>query len=257
MWWLVQLAVSAEPVPGDGPASASQAQPQPQATPASHRIDAAVSLYLAGETAQARRILQGVLVDGGTLVAEDRQDAMAWLGDIQFAEQGISAAQSVLASLLAENPNYSMDPMVHPPEFCEAFERLRADVRSTTPSGAKVPYPWQMGLPFGIGYFLDGRPRAGVIVGSVQVAGIVTSFAAEAELMSIRKVGVLEGDEAGATRYRVIRTIGEVGGVGAWLAWGVPIVIETASWSAARRPAKVTVTSLELRPDGVVIAGSF
>jgi hypothetical protein len=198
-----------------------------------------------------------VLVDGGTLEAEERQVAMAWLGDIQFAEQGISAAQSVLASLLAENPDYSMDPMVHPPEFCEAFERLRSDVRSATPRGATTPYPWKIGLPFGIGYFLDGRPRSGLIVGSVQVAGIVTSFVAEAELASIRKVGVPKGDEAGATPYRVIRTIGEVGGVSAWLAWGVPIVIETASWSAARRPAKVTVTRLELHPDSIVIAGRF
>ncbi len=253
MWWLVQLAFSAEPAPGEAPPPATT--PQAAATSASHRIDAAVSLYLAGETTQARRILQGVLVDGGTLAAEERQVAMAWLGDIQFAEQGISAAQSVLATLLAENPDYSMDPMVHPPEFCEAFERLRADLRSSEPLATKVPYPWQVGLPLGIGYFLDGRPRAGFVSGGLQVAGIVTSFVAEAELVSIRKVGVPKGDEAGAARYRVIRTISEVGGVGAWLAWGVPIAIETASWSAARRP--VTVTSLELHPDGIAIAGRF
>jgi hypothetical protein len=255
MWWLVQLAFSAEPAPGEVPPPSSAA-PAP-VTSASHRIDAAVSLYLAGETTQARRILQGVLVDGGTLGAEERQVAMAWLGDIQFAEQGISAAQSVLAALLAENPDYSMDPMVHPPEFCEAFERLRADLASATPRATKVPYPWQIGLPLGVGYFLDGRPRAGFVAGGLQVAGIVTSFAAEAELMSIRKVGVPKGDEAGATSYRIIRTIGEVGGATAWLAWGVPVAIETASWSAARRPSKVTLTSVELHPNGIALAGKF
>lgn len=268
MWWLVQAALSAEPEAG-GPAAPEGAAPPeaaqqapdsaaaqaPAAAAASHRVDAAVSLYLAGETAQARRILQGVLVDGATLPPRVRQDAMAWLGDIQFAEQGIAAAQSALAALLAENPDYPMDPLVHPPEFCEAFERLRADVRTAAPQPRRVPYPWPIAIPFGVGYFLDGRPMTGVAFGSVQLAGLVTSFAIEAQLQHIRADGIPPGDDDAAARYLRLRTGGEVAGALGWSAWVVPLVVESARWSAERRaPA---VTGLELSPRSVAVTGRF
>lgn len=255
MWWLVQAALSAEPEAPGTPTSAASPPEAPAASPASHRIDAAVSLYLAGETTQARRILQAVLVDGGTLPPRVRQDAMAWLGDIQFAEQGIAAAQSALAALLAENPDYPMDPLVHPPEFCEAFERLRADVRSAAPRPVRLPYPWQVGIPFGVGYFIDGRPVAGVAVGSVQLAGLITSFAIEAQLQQIHNDGIPLGDDDAAARYLRLRTGGEVAGLSAWSAWVVPLVVETARWSAARRA--VTLDQVQVSPRGVAVSGRF
>lgn len=256
MWWLVQAALSAEPQAA-APATPDASAPDAAAAAAGHRVDAAVSLYLAGETTQARRILQAVLVDGGTLPPRVRQDAMAWLGDIQFAEQGIAAAQSALAALLAENPDYPMDPLVHPPEFCEAFERLRADVRSAAPRAPRVPYPWPVAIPFGVGYFLDGRPMTGVAFGSVQLAGLVTSFAIEAQLQRIHNEGILTGDDDAAARYLRLRTGGEVAGAIGWSAWLVPLVVESARWSAARRAPAVTLDGLQVSPRSVAVTGRF
>lgn len=281
--WLVSIALAAEPgaagaagqePPTDPapPAASSATPPADPAAPdaplppgkdgsnASHLIDAAVSLYLGGEATQARRILQGVLVDSDTLSPRDRQDALAWLGDIQYAEQGTAAAQSVLASLLALNPDYAMDPLVHPPDFCDAFERLRSDVQAAPRRPEKHPYPWELGLPFGAGYFIDGRPLPGILFGTLQAGGVVTSIATRVEMSQL--VGSKGADdntiERGSDdeqRFLALRTANGISAAIAWAAWGVPFVVETARWSG--RAGRPQVTSLELRLNGVAVAGRF
>ncbi len=283
--WLVSFAFAAEPGPPDAPApepapasapadapptdpagapaddpGASALPPRAGGSSASRLIDTAVSHYLGGEATQARRILQGVLVDSDTLSPRDRQDALAWLGDIQFAEQGAAAAQSVLASLLALNPDYAMDPLVHPPEFCDAFERLRSDVQSAPKRPEKHPYPWQLGLPFGAGYFIDGKPVPGILFGTLQASGVVTSIVTRVEMSEL--VGDKTGDDntiqhgsVDEKRFLTLRTLNGIGATVAWAAWGVPFVVETARWSA--RAGGPKVTTVELRLNGVAIAGRF
>jgi len=282
--WLVTIAIAAEP----GPAGAAGQQPPtdpappaadpaaPAADPAtppdaplpprtggsnaSHLIDAAVSLYLGGEATQARRILQGVLVDSDTLSPRDRQDALAWLGDIQYAEQGTAAAQSVLASLLALNPDYAMDPLVHPPDFCDAFERLRSDVAAAPRRPDKHPYPWELGLPFGAGYFIDGEPLPGIVFGTLQAGGVVTSIATRVEMS--RLVGskglddnTIDHGSDDEQRFLALRTANGISAAIGWAAWGVPFLVETARWSV--RGGRPQVTSVELRVNGVAVAGRF
>lgn len=276
--WLVALAYSAEPgatpapvpEPTGAPASGPVVQPGlmregapapadpgtlSSASSASHRIDAAVSLYLAGDTSQARKILQAVLFDGDTLAPGDRQDALAWLGDILFAEQGPAAAQSVLASLLAENPDYPMDPLVHPPEFCDAFERMRGEVRSAPPPRPKHPYPWQVGIPFGVGYFIDGRPLPGVIFGTLQLGGLVTSIVTRVEMSEIVHDEIPRNDEEQGDHFVFLKTLNGVSASVGWAAWGIPLVVESARWSVSRRAPQVT--TVELRPGGIAVSGRF
>ncbi|MSP57117.1 MAG: hypothetical protein EXR69_16190 [Myxococcales bacterium] len=254
---LVALAFPAEP---EAPLPASVANTTAaQVTPAGHRVDAAVSLYLAGETSQARRVLLAVLVDRDTLSPEDRQDALAWLGDIQFAEQGITAAQSVMATLLAENPEYAVDPMQHPPEFCDAFERLRADLRTTAPTLAtKHPYPWELGLPFGIGYFIDSKPLSGVVLGTLQAGGLVASLATRARMRTLQTSGdppgIDELDEEATKEFLTARSVNLASVCIGWGAWGIPFIVETARWSGSRGPR---VTQIELRGNGLELGGTF
>ncbi len=290
--WLVALAYSAEPgapdapepvvVPSTEPAvvpstepptqpglmpegAATPEQPLPMPPPAtgsfaSRRIDAAVALYLAGETTQARRLLQAVLVDSDTLTAKDRQDAYAWLGDIQYAEQGLAAATSVLATLLAENPDYAMDPLLHPPEFCDAFEHLRSEVRTAPLARPKNPYPWQLGIPFGVGYFVEGKPIPGVVFGTLQVGGIVTSIVTRVEMaqrVDDKKTGesAIEHGSQEEKQFITLRALNVASACTGWAAWGIPFVVESARWSVSRRGPEVT--TVELHANGLAISGRF
>lgn len=218
-----------------------------------------MSLYLAGETSQARRVLLAVLVDRETLSPADRQDALAWLGDIQFAEQGITAAKSVMANLLAENLDYAMDPVQHPPEFCDAFEGLRADLRAAAPRlVAKHPYPWELGLPFGIGYFIDAKPLPGVVFGTLQAGGLVASIATRVRMSTMKTSGdppgIDELDEEATKEFLTARSVNLTSVCIGWGAWGIPFIVETARWSGSRGPR---VTQIELRGNGLGVAGTF
>ncbi len=279
MWaCLVAFAHAAEPSPAGEPPAPPSEPASEQATPpavtapvvpaaspivdtttaARHRVNAAISLYQAGETAQAKHILLSILSDSQVTSDDDKEDAYAWLADIDFAETGIAGAQSVMASLLARDPDYAMDPMEHPPDFCDAFEHLRADLKAAVPKAHPHPYPWQFGLPFGVGYFVEGKPLPGVVFGTLQTAGLATSLVTRVLMANIQHSGdpegIAVGDTAGASQFVTLRATNLVSVCVGWSAWGIPLVVETAKWSAHPGPR---VGTIELRPNGVALSGTF
>ena len=152
----------------------------------------AVQRYLSGDAAGARAELQALLAAGQELDPATRRDALFWLGDLLYAEAGQGgpvAARNIFEALLAEAPDYTVDAFAHPPEVVAYFESLRAELSRPAPEPPELPrpahpWPWQVLIPGGVGYFLDGRPVAGALVGGLQAVGLGVSIGTYAELTS-------------------------------------------------------------------------
>ncbi|MEN9787476.1 MAG: hypothetical protein RLZZ299_2740 [Pseudomonadota bacterium] len=205
------------------------------------RLHEATARYLQGAPAEARVLLQAVLADGPSLPADVRQEALATLGDILFSEQGPEASRGVFLALLREAPAYRLDPFVHPPAVCAQVEQIRAElaaaatpppVAAATPSPAP-PFPWAALVPGGAHAFASGRIAQGATIAAVQTAGLVVSVWTHAA------IGTAFNDQPD-DKDSVVRTIwlNRVSATAAWLAWGVPLAIETVAWRERRNAAR-------------------
>ncbi len=205
------------------------------------RLQDATTRYLQGAPAEARVLLQAVLAEGPDLPADVRQEALATLGDILFSEQGPEASRGVFLALLREAPAYRLDPFVHPPAVCAQLELIRADLASAsvpppaTPTAPPPPFPWTALLPGGANAFGSGRRVEGATIALVQAAGLVASVWSKA---AIETAFVEQPDD----KDSVARTIwlNRASATAAWLAWGVPLAIETVAWRERRAAARPT-----------------
>lgn len=215
------------------------------------RLAGAIRLYLAGDPAAARTELQGVLAVGPALDPTLRRKAMAYLGDILYAEQGPEASRSTFESLLAESPDFVMDPFEHPPEVCAYFEDLRrrtVTIAPPTPPTAEK-WPWQVMLPGGAYYFTEGRPLPGVVFGTLQLAGLGVSVVTYVQLRDDYREELGRGELDDFNRLVAInRAAAAVG----WVSYVLPLAIETTSWTQRRARVAVTVS-----PSTVTFTGSF
>lgn len=255
------------PPPGDAPPSTvapgPEAEPHPAATPApdpapdpAAALRHAITLYQSGESGDARTELQLLLAQGPTLPAAVRLEALAWLGDILFGEQGIEAARNPFTALLGEDPDFTLDPFAHSPEACAAFEqvkaelRLRAAVVAPPPRPAdRPPFPTAILVPGGYYYFHEGKAGIGVLVGGIQLGGLATSVALGVDLLEKRRIDT--NDEAAIRRYKQEWVTNlAIGGVG-WVAYLTPLAVESARW---RRSGTVSV---RVGPGSVGIAATF
>ena len=254
---LVCVARVRAEVPDD--AEAERAVVPPVVASPEERLARATDAYLQGDAARARALLQTLLADGPSLPALVRREALAYLGDILYSEQGAEASRSVFESLLRESPDYRMDPYVHPAPVCAWVETVRADVRSRVAPGAAVvvagpvdaraaptpAFPVEALLPGGVHLFRAGRPRAGSALAALQLGGFVLSAVTRARI-----------DDAFASREddpdAVARLVWVNRGAAAvaWVAWGVPAAVEIVRWSGGRRAAAVRVEAGAMRVEG-------
>ncbi len=225
----------------------------------------AVQRYLDGDAAGARSELQALLALGPDLPAEVRREALLWLGDLLFAEGGAGAARNVFETLLDEAPDYPIDPVAHSPEVVAYFESVRRALAEPPPDQLppdedppelepeREPWPWRSVVPFGVGYFVDKKPAAGVLIGGLQLVGLGVSAALYVDLSNKYPQGGKFPEEQAAdleafNREAWINRSFAAAGVLSYLA---PIAIETGAWSGKRR------LTMAVGPTTVTLSGSF
>ncbi len=239
---------AAEAAPEPSPEPPGETSPEPARDPA-ELLEEAIDLYLDGRPAEARTALQGILALGPSLPADVREDALAYLGDVLYSEQGASAARGVFEALLAEAPAYVMDPFKHPPEVVRHFEALRRELAPdvTRPPLVRVsrdPYPWTIVLPGGAYYFKERKVIPGLSVAAVQLAAIGTTVWTRSEMLALPHLrtdpdgGISPGEDpngAIARRYETLRILNLTTGIVGWAAYVVPVTVETIRWGADGR----------------------
>lgn len=220
-------------------------------------LEEAKQAYIAGDPDLARELFTGVLALGPSLPAEVRREAMAYLGDLLFSEEGPEASRNVFDSLLDEAPDYTLDAFDHPPEVVAYFESIKA---AQAPAPRIVPplepWPAMVAVPAGVYYYTVGKPGVALLVGVGQVGGAVGSWVtfARAREMSAclrNEPPDCDGVDASSGRYVRVRTLNWALfalGTSAYLG---PLVVETARWGAT------TSVTLGVGLDGVRLAGSF
>lgn len=218
------------------------------------RLDDALRLYAQGDTASARTALQNIIGEGTTLPADVRQASLAYLGDILFSEEGSEAAHPFFSALLAESPDYVMDPFEHPEPVCEYFEALRAERTSpgnppivTTP---RARAPWMSLVPGGVYWFGTGKVGTGIAVAATQ-AGLLT---ANLILLTDRRDDprFSEDDTEAQAAWEAGRLAQNLTAGGFYLSLVLPPAIEFSRWSAETPRASVAIG-----PGSLLVTGTF
>lgn len=254
---LVRSASAAEDPPeGTGPAAPGSPVPP---LPPRQDLAEAVELYAQGSTAAARERIQELLARGSQLDPSIRVEALAWLGDILFVEQGLEAAREPFAALLTEDPDYHLDRFTHSDAVVDAFEAVRASLRPFVVPAPLLapepePYPWLAFVPGGAVYYPERRVGLGVAFGTAQATGLGVSLWTRVEMQRLRKraEGVeVDSDETGALQaeFDRLKALNVTGVVVGWGAYLTPIVWETARWGAG--------PTVSVGPGGVRVDGRF
>ncbi len=254
------VAEGGVPLPPQNAQGTPNAQEPPAPSPADDaraQLDAAIQLYLQGAPQEARAHLQTVLARGPALPTSVRVDALAYLGDILYSEQGPEASRSVFQALLREAPDYRLDPFAHPAVVCAWLETVRADLRAAAlprppAAPARAPFPTLALLPGGVHAFAAGRTVEGATLATLQATGLVVSIVTRA---SIDRAFQEKPDDKDA----VVRTIWWNRGSVAlgWGAWAIPLAVETVRWQRAGARTATVGLSATVSPNGIALRGSF
>jgi hypothetical protein len=225
----------------------------------------AVQRYLDGDAVGARTELQALLSLGPDLPADVRRDALLWLGDIFYAEGGVGAARNTFEALLSEAPDHTIDAYRHDPGVIALFEEVRREVqadRASIPTPPPVPvapspWPWRSVVPFGVGYFVEGRPAAGILVGSVQLVGLGVSIGTYVDLRQRYPGDWPDPAEfpkeraEDLTTFKTLLRVNQAAFAVGWLGYLAPIAVDTGVWARERR------LSVAVGPNTVTVTGQF
>jgi hypothetical protein len=144
---LLLSGLSSPSLAAPGPIIEAQHAPQ-------ERIDSAVSIYIAGDLPGARAELIR-LVSDPALSEQELQLARIWLGEVEYVGGEREAARSTFRTVLLYDPDYRMDPFLHPPEVVSFFEATRAELYR--PDDPLLPLqPSRPPLPRSLAWLLPG-----------------------------------------------------------------------------------------------------
>ena len=262
---LLLLTTSARAAGDDAPAT-PVVDPSPAEAPAA-RLASSVARYLEGDVAAARTDLQALLATGPSLPPEIRREALAYLGDILYSEQGAEASRSVFEALLREAPDYRLDPYAHPAAVCAWVEQVARDLQARAvvvvppvlPPPPTRRFAYDVLLPGGFHALRTGKPVLGASLAVVQTASAVVSIATRAAIedafatQDLRLTGEQDVAQPEASATERLIWINRAAATAGWLAWGVPVAVELARWSSGSD----ATAAVRLAPGGVSVAGTF
>ncbi len=113
------------PAPDPAPDSPAPASPGPAADDQA-RLDAAVSQYQRGQRAEAQAGLVALVLAEGATRSAVRTEALVYLAEVLYVSGEKERAQVFFEQVLDEQPDYRIDPYVHPPDVCAYFDYVRA-----------------------------------------------------------------------------------------------------------------------------------
>jgi hypothetical protein len=247
------LALSSPAQAADGPVISPQQAPQA-------RIDAAVSLYIAGDLEGARAELIR-LVSDPALSEEELQLARIWLGEVEYVGGEREAARSTFRTILLYDPDYRMDPFLHPPEVVSFFEATRAELsRPVDPLGplqpSRPPLPRTLAwlLPGGM-QINNGKPLLGAsaFVGVAVLAG--STLPLRSWLVSQDQDPAIWGIDVPADQVPQVRRVRAAQlsvGTAAGLLW-----MGSALAGSVRAQGPNGLVALDLHPNGVAVRVRF
>lgn len=263
-WSLDGNPAGAPADPGTAPATDGAPGPAGVPTPEAS-LAAAIRLYLDGNAPAAAQALRSLLARGEELPSDLRLDALAYLGDIAYSQEGRPTARNIFTAILVENPDYAMDPYEHPRDVCDYFETLRDEARRTTtvpqpPRGYRGRFPYLALLPGGVHYFANAEPVAGAAVAAVQVAALAANVALYAEFRALPQFE--EGDSAALRRYQDLQTATNLAGAAFLGSLAVPPAIAAIGWISRPPPPAGTgqvarAVSVLPVPGGLSVRGTF
>lgn len=225
------LAASSEPAWAGELAGAAEESAAAAAERA--RLDHAIELYIAGESAQARNELLVIVLDPTLADSALQREARVWLGEVQYAMGELQAAEDTFRAALAYQPDLVLDPFVHPPDVVAFFDAVRATAQVQVPV---PPFPtdpdrpsWLvLAAPGGI-QFYNGQPVLGALTGgTVGGLGAVTLgmrlwLRAQDEDPDRRGVQIYDDPDRVRT-LRTFRAVENTLGFAALGVWGIGMV---------------------------------
>lgn len=239
----------APPGPAEGPAEAPEAPTAAETAPDDQaRLDAAVSQYQRGQRAEAQAGLVALVLDEGGTRPAVRTEALIYLAEVLYVSGEKERAQVFFEQVLTEQPEYRIDPYVHPPDVCAYFDYVRALKSAELPPPPPPPparRPLSVFSPIAAYHLREGDRARGVAY-QVGVLGTATA--------SLMMGGVLLSDRRylGGTEEQTQLEALKRAQIGVSLAcWGI-YSLSVADANRHWRSAQVGVG-----PGGIGLRGRF
>ncbi len=233
------------------PEGGFEKEPTEEATvdPQLQRLEAAVSTYQRGDLEAARGLLVAIVLDGDVIPDHVRQEARIYLGELLFTQGEREEARTFFEQAIRQDPDYRIDPFVHPPEICEFFDYVRAltPVQGKEPDEPPPPplpkvMPFSVWSPVARYHFENGRRARGYVYQYGFVASSTASLVMAGVLLSDRRYpegpsGAVEG-----LQLRVLRGAQLTVTVAAWGFYVGNVVDARFDWIARNgRPRAATL----------------
>ncbi len=232
---------------------------EPIRDPQIERLDHAVSTYQRGDLEAARGLLVAIVLDTEVLPDQVRQEARIYLGELLFTQGEREEARTFFEQAIRQDPNYRIDPFVHPPEICEFFDYVRA----LTPVQGKEPIdqppppppppkvmPYSVWSPVARYHFENGRRARGYVYQYGFVASSTASLVMAGVLLSDRRYPEGQAGAVEGLQLRVLRGAQLTVTVAAWGFYVGNVVDARFDWIARNgrpRSATLGVTGANLR----------
>jgi hypothetical protein len=180
--------------PPEPPASAETPGPVPDSW--RKRFDTAVAVYLEGDLGEARSRLGGLAASGHPTDPLLTREAKAYLAEVEYYLGERESAWATFLEIATMDPEYRLDPFVHPPEVVAYFDSVRATSARLSPAPKVQPVPTTLGLVLvpGALQFRNGQKNLGVFMGGT-VAGLAAG--------SFVLYGVLQRYDLNASRVGI------------------------------------------------------
>lgn len=238
---------------GDEAPSASPAPEPPvlAVTPTPEALlEEAVRRYQFGERDAAQGMFADLVLDEAAAIGV-RQEARVYLGELLFVAGDKEAARRFFEQVLQQDPTYTVDAFLHPPDVVGFFQYVRAyhtapPDREPGPSLPQAPTlvppsPLSAMMGHGVYHFRHGKPGRGVLYLGLQGGFLAVDAALWAGLLTDRSFQ--EGDEVERTRLNRNRTLTGVMAAGYWSTWLAAAVDANLHWRRVEGPARARAAS--------------
>jgi hypothetical protein len=239
------------PVEGGGPALTPDGGGGAVATKQSarDRLDEAVRRYQFGERDAAQGLL-AALVIAADVPGDVRQEARVYLGELLFIADDKESASRFFEQVLAAEPDYVIDPFLHPPDVVGFFNYVRAfrepvgpaeGTGPALPPGPLVativpPAPPSAMVGLGIYQLRQGKTGSGLAFLGTQAAALTANVIAHSVYWPNRRYP--EGDVDELARLQRLRVTSFVASGVLLISWPWNVSASTRHWRRVEGPRR-------------------